>query len=108
MLAFCVGLPGCDEVQLDVLLSCPAQHRVAGKLGAVIKPNRLGKAALERDPLELADYVGASQRVVDVQRQAFLGEIVADCQRSESSAVFNAIVHEVESTIARWERLTGR
>ena len=87
---------GRDEVQLDISLSCPAQHRMAGKLGAVIKANRLGKVALERDPLELADDIGASLRVIDVQRQALSGEVVDDRQGPNRTAVFNAIVREVD------------
>jgi hypothetical protein len=68
---------------------------VAGKLSAVIKLNRRGQPALEGDPLELADDIGACQRVVDAQRQALSGEVVDDHQGADRPAVLRTVVHEV-------------
>lgn len=95
-------LTGRDEVQLDILLGCPAQHGVARELRAVIKPNRLGQPAFEGDPFKLPDSVGASQRVVDVQRQALAGEVVDDGKGSNRAAVLNPIVHEIDRPTLVW------
>jgi len=96
------GLAGIDEVQFDAALSTPAQHRVAGQLRAVIKPQGVRKSARQRDAFEHGDHVVAREGALDVARQTFPGKIVDDRQDAQTSTAGQRVVHEVQRPALVW------
>jgi hypothetical protein len=85
-----------DVVPGDVALVGPAQHRVRGQLGAVVRDDCPGLGAAHHDPIELARHPETGDRSVRDERQAFPRAIVHYGEDPEAPAVDHLVVHEVE------------
>ena len=81
-----------DVVPVDLSLLLPCGNGVHGRLGAVVGDDHAGIAALLGDAVELARYVFAGERVVDVP-----AKVVDDAQDAEATTIGQRVEHEVEA-----------
>ena len=67
-------LAGPAEVDGDAVLVSPAVERLSDELWSIIDPDRLGRAAHERQPRHHRNDLLASNALVDFDRQRLAGE----------------------------------
>ena len=104
-------MPDCPVVALDIcvllrlaglyvldsytLLLSPYSELLADVFGAIVHPNGVGLAAPLDDAVQAVNYPPCGQREVHLDPQPFSVEVVQDIQQPKSTAVAEAIRHEV-------------
>ncbi len=96
------GLPGVNEMQLDMLLGAPAKHGVTRELGAVVEAQRLWQTALEGNSFQYADHTSAAEAAFDLDREALSREVVNDHQSPKHAPTGKRIVHEIQGPSLVW------
>ena len=91
------GLAGRDVVPFDLPILLPCQDGIRGQLGAIVRHDHAGVAAILGDDVEFAGDAFARDRVVDDGGQAFPAEVVDDAQDPEAAAVGERVGDEVEA-----------
>lgn len=91
------GLAGAAEVKFDLSLIAPAVHGLGDELAAVVRLDRLGRAALGTDAIQAVDHVFSLQALSDVDGQAFTRVAVHHRQHAQLAAIERSIGHEVHA-----------
>lgn len=91
-----------DEVQLDIGLSRPAEHRIARELGAVVELQGRRQAPQTGESREGAHNAITGKREIHLDADRLAGEIVHDRERSIFATVTEHVVHEVERPALIW------
>ena len=84
------------ELQEDVLLSAPLQHRAARKFTAAVEAYRLCQTSLHADSLENANDVAAAERKSHVDRQALSRKIIDGDHRPNRTPQIEAVMDKVD------------
>jgi hypothetical protein len=90
-------LAGIAELQDDVVLGRPSQHREASQLRTSIDPKNGGvQASLERNGIENTDHLAARKRELDFERKLLSRKVVHDIERAEPASREKGVVKKIK------------
>jgi hypothetical protein len=89
-------LSRCDEVPGDLVVLRPAQHGVAGELGAVVRDDHARLAATIDQHRQLARHPPSRDRGIRDRREAFPGHVIDDIQDPEAATTGELVMDKIQ------------